>query len=139
MVCVSVSDIDCREVLAAVSYPARQSYCLLPGGRYIDQDGITLAIDEGRRGWVPEGFLRVGRRCTRYNGYTRSNKDVPLERSIFSVCYICWHTLSNLGSKYQINQFTNNSAQYAMKTLGYDDQKAFDKHQQNSLDDGNSL
>ena len=43
----------------------------------------TPAIDEGRRGWVPEGLLR---RCTRYNGYTRSNKDVLVQRSIFTVC-----------------------------------------------------
>jgi len=32
-----------------------------------------------RRGWVPEGFFRVGCRRSRYNGYTRSNKDVPAE------------------------------------------------------------
>src|SRR5215469_11460976 len=100
MICVSVSDIDCREVLAAVSYPPRQSYCLMPSGRYIHQDGIMVALDECRGGWVPEGFLSVGCRCTRYNGNARSNKDVPVEQSIFSVCLICWRTLSNL-SKYQ--------------------------------------
>ena len=53
-------------------------------------------LDEGRRDRVPEGCLRVGCRSTCYNGYTRSNEDVPVERTIFSVCFICWHTLSNL-------------------------------------------
>src|SRR5262249_50426510 len=67
-------------------------------------DRVMLAIDDSRRDRVPEGYLRVGRGCTRYNGYTRSNKDVPFERSIFSVCFICWHTVSNLSSKYQINK-----------------------------------
>ena len=33
------------------------SYCLLPSGRYINQDGVTLAIDESRRGFQKVSFV----------------------------------------------------------------------------------
>src|SRR6266571_2276911 len=49
MVAVAVGDIDSGQVLAVRFDPLYQSVRLLDGEKGVDEDGVALTVDEGRR------------------------------------------------------------------------------------------
>jgi len=56
---------------------------------------------------VPEGFLSVGRRCVRADGYARSSEDVPVERTGVQLYQVDPSGTFFLGAGFAIGQYSD--------------------------------
>ncbi len=83
MVTVAVGDIDCCQVLAVRFDPLHQGARLLDGEQGVDEDGVPLAGDEGRRYRRPHPLLRARRRVAGDAlGDARCHEHVPVQRHV---------------------------------------------------------
>jgi hypothetical protein len=82
MVAVAVGDIDRGQVFAVCFDPLYQGVRLLDGHQRVDEDGVPLAGDEGRRYRRPQPLLRAWRQVAGDNGYARRYKHVPAQRNV---------------------------------------------------------
>src|SRR2546425_1029812 len=82
MVAVAVRSVDRRQVLAARRDPIHERTGLLDGDEGVDQNGVPLAVDEGRRYRRPHPLFRAWRRVADDNGYAGRHEHVPLQKLI---------------------------------------------------------
>jgi hypothetical protein len=79
---MAVSGIDRRQALAARRNPICQGASLLDGDKGIDEDGVPLAVDEGRRYRRPHRLLRAWKQVAVDTGNARRHKHVPVQRKV---------------------------------------------------------
>src|SRR2546426_7126677 len=82
MVSVSVRSVDRGQVLAAGRDPIHQGVRLLDGDKGVDQDGVPLAVDEGRRYRRPQPLFRARRQVANDNRYAGRHEHVPVQKVI---------------------------------------------------------
>src|SRR5437660_9663402 len=82
MVAMAVRSVDRRQVLAARRDPIHERTGLLDGDEGVDQNGVPLAVDEGRRYRRPHPLFRAWRRVADDNGYAGRHEHVPLQKLI---------------------------------------------------------
>jgi len=82
MVTVTVRSVDRCQVLAARRNPIHQGVRLLDRDESVDEDGVPLAVDEGRRCRRPHLLFRARGQVTRDSRYAGRHEHVPLQREV---------------------------------------------------------
>src|SRR5258708_3215196 len=82
MVAVAVGAIDRGQVLAVCFDPLPQGVRLLDGKQGVDEDGVPLPVDEGRRCRRPHPLLRAWRQVAGDNGDARRYVHVPVKLTV---------------------------------------------------------
>jgi hypothetical protein len=82
MVAVAVGDIDRCQVLAARLDPIHQGVRLLDRDESVDQDGVPLAVDEGRRYRRPHLLFRARGQVAGDSGDAGRHEYVPAQRNV---------------------------------------------------------
>src|SRR5712691_3309107 len=87
MVAVAVRSVDRCQVLAAHLDPIHQGVRLLDGDNGVDEDGVTLAVDEGRRYRRPHSLFRARRQVAGDHGDAGRHEHVPVQVEKFA--HVC--------------------------------------------------
>ena len=80
MIAVAVRSVDHRQVLAARRDPIHQSAFLFDRDESVDQDGVPLAVNEGRRYRRPHLLFRARRQVARDSGDSGRHEHLPVQR-----------------------------------------------------------